>query len=68
MDKLSARLSRWWYLLTVGMWRGECSVDYTDRNGLYALASERRGGGNVVTGTIWWSRPDPQSDAEAKRG
>lgn len=57
---LRARMRRWWYLLTVGMWRGECAVtyvDYHDRRRLVCLASGDTHAAHTGEGQrIWWER------------
>lgn len=51
---LLARLKRWWYLLTRGMWRGECAISTRDDdNGLVLLAS---GTPQLTNIKIWWRR------------
>lgn len=58
---LRARLRRWWYLLTVGMWRGECAVTYYE-NGRVTIV-----GSGIPTNfedvfknyRIWWERRKP---------
>lgn len=57
---LRARVRRWWYLLTVGMWRGECAityVDYHDRRRLVCLASgDTHAAHTGEEQRIWWER------------
>lgn len=52
-----ARLLRWWYLLTDGMWKGECAVDVSDSRGISVLGSGREIDPGVVQPfRIWWER------------
>jgi len=62
---LKARLRRWWYLLTSGMWRGECAINVRDEAGnVIGVAS---GVSNFVRDShtlgpftkvrIWWEKP-----------
>lgn len=48
--QLQARIRRWWYLLTRGMWRGERAVDYTYADGRLSMLTTENGDGVKV----WW--------------
>lgn len=48
-----ARLRRWWYLVTVGMWRGECPIEGYVDDRLVLLASGRSIDSDC---RIWWER------------
>lgn len=53
-----ARFRRWWYLATVGMWRGECAVDISDSKGRLCVLGS---GVPIEPGVIqphriWWER------------
>lgn len=53
IGQYKARLRRWWYLVTVGMWRGECPIEGYNGKELVILASGRA----IDTDCrIWWQR------------
>ena len=39
LARLRARFARWCYLISYGLWRGECTIDVTDRKGILTIAS-----------------------------
>lgn len=51
-----ARFRRWWYLLFLGMWRGECATEYRSETGaLQAIASGLlREGPRISNERVWW--------------
>lgn len=56
-ETVLARLRRWWHLLTVGMWRGECAVSIRNPEGRLTVLGS---GTPVAPGCfqsfrIWWS-------------
>lgn len=58
-DVLAARMNRWAYLVTEGLYRGECSYEIRDSRGLRLLGS----GVPVTDGVyqnwrVWWERPE----------
>lgn len=69
MRLLLARLKRWWYLLTYGMWRGEYAFSFRDKDGhLMLLGSGTKDQVSTAIGgkgfgdsgcTIWYQRPLP---------
>lgn len=50
---LLARLKRWWYLLTRGMWRGECACVIYDERGTLYLGTCRP---EDTQFRVWWQR------------
>lgn len=53
MSPWIARLRRWVYLLFVGQFRGEQTIDIFDHRGIYQLESGTTNGMNL---RIWWRR------------
>lgn len=39
---LKARFLRWVYLITKGMWKGECAVDIKTENAIYLVVAKGR--------------------------
>jgi hypothetical protein len=62
-----ARLRRWWYLLTVGMWRGEHALDISDRLGLIILATGIPKD-DFFKWRIWWKADRPFEFVRAAKG
>lgn len=51
----TARLARWWWLLTYGMWRGHCATQVANRWEVESLGTV--GPAPYYSYREWWRRP-----------
>lgn len=57
--QIAARFRRWLYLLTQGMWRGECGFTVSDAHGVRIIGSGRPLRTGVLADfRIWWERKE----------
>lgn len=64
MERAYARFCRCVYILLIGMWQGECAVDFRDdRNRTIVIGSGiERAPGVFKPLHVWWKRELPESE------